>query len=101
VNRATVERIMHEAGLAQQVIDACTAELHARGGHHATRVVLRIGALSAVDPEALRFCFDALKQDTRLGSALLDIEWRAATASWEDATALDIRTLEFETEVEA
>jgi hypothetical protein len=26
---------MHEAGLAQQVIDVCSAELRARGGRHA------------------------------------------------------------------
>jgi hydrogenase nickel incorporation protein HypA/HybF len=91
---------MHEAGLAQEVITACAAELRARGGHRATCVGLRIGALAAVDPEALRFCFDALKQDTPLQSAVLQIEWLAATGSFEDATALDIRYLEFDTESE-
>ena len=89
---------MHEAGLAQQVIDACTRELQVHGGRQATRVGLRIGALTAVDPEALRFCFDALKHGTPLESALLQIDWLPATQSFEDATALDIRYLEFDTE---
>ena len=92
---------MHEAGLAQQVIDACAIELRVRGGRYATCVGLRIGALSAVDPDALRFCFDALKQGTPLASATLDIQWLAASDPFEDATALDIRHLEFETEVDA
>ena len=91
---------MHEVGLAQQVIDTCASELRARGGRSATCVGLRIGALAAVDPEALRFCFDALKQNTPLQSAILRIEWMADTGSFEDATALDIRYLEFDTETD-
>jgi len=92
---------VHEAALAQQVIDACTAELRARDGRSATCVGLRIGAHAGVDPEALRFCFDALKPDTPLAGAVLRIEWRDVGVSFVDATALDIRYLEFETETAA
>jgi hydrogenase nickel incorporation protein HypA/HybF len=116
---------MHEAGIARQVIDACAVELRSRGASRATSVGLRIGALASVDPEALRFCFDALKRDTPLGSATLQIEWRSrfgcacehaaivleaqpgvcpscgATESFADACALDIRYLEFDTEADA
>lgn len=90
---------MHEAGLAQSVIDACDAELRRRGGVRATVVGLRIGSMASVDPEALRFCFDALKRDTAFEAAMLDIEWVDGSQSFEDATALDIRYLEFDTEV--
>lgn len=89
---------MHEAGLAQHVIDVCTAELRARRGRHATCVGLRIGGLSAVDPEALRSCFDALKPGTPLHFASLDIEIPADTASLQQAATLDIRYLEFDTD---
>jgi len=85
---------MHEAGLAQQVIEACALELHARGRSHAVCVGLRIGPAAPVDPEALRFCFDLLKQDTPLCSACLDLECPAA-ASPDDAAAVEIRYLEF------
>ena len=111
---------MHEAGIAQQVIDACAVHLRERGASRATRVGLRIGALANVDPEALRFCFDSLKRDTPFDSAALLIEWRSrfgcpcehtpvvldaqpgvcpscgAAESLADACALDIRYLEFE-----
>jgi hydrogenase nickel incorporation protein HypA/HybF len=113
---------MHEAGIAQQVIDACVLHLRAHGAAHATTVGLRIGALAGVDPDALRFCFDALKQETPLDSASLQIDWRSrfgcdcqhlgsqcadqpgicpvcgAAESFADACALDIRYLEFDTE---
>jgi hydrogenase nickel incorporation protein HypA/HybF len=111
---------MHEAGIAWQVIDACTAHLRTHGASHAACVGLRIGALANVDPEALRFCFDSLKKDTPLDSATLLIEWRSrfgcacehtpvvldalpgvcpscgAAESFADACALDIRYLEFD-----
>ena len=93
--------MVHEAGLAQQVIDTCASELRARGAKSATRVGLRIGALSAVDPDALIFCFDALKPNTPLHSASLQIEWRAASESFQEATALNLRFLEFDTESDA
>ena len=85
---------MDEAGLAQQVIEVCASELHAHGGRHAVCVGLRIGPGAAVDPDALRFCFDALKQDTPLRFATLDIECRPAL-SGDAYAALDIRYLEF------
>ena len=111
---------MHEAGIAWQVIDTCTAHLRMHHAARATCVGLRIGALASVDPEALRFCFDSLKKDTPLDSATLRIEWRSrfgcscehtpvvldvrpgtcpscgAAESLADAFALDIRYLEFD-----
>jgi hydrogenase nickel incorporation protein HypA/HybF len=111
---------MHEAGIAQQVIEACEDHLGRHGATHATCVGLKIGALASIDPEALRFCFDSLKAGTALAQATLMIEWRsrfgcecAVTAvdlatdpgkcptcgtaeSFADACALDIRYLEFE-----
>jgi len=111
---------MHEAGIAMQVIDACTDHLRRHRASRATCVGLRIGALANVDPDALRFCFDSLKKDTPLDSAALLIEWRSrfgcsceqtpvlldaqpgvcpacgAAESFADACALDIRYLEFD-----
>lgn len=115
---------MHEAGIAQQVIDTCAIHLRRHHASQATCVGLRIGALANVDPEALRFCFDSLKKDTPLDSAALLIEWRSrfgcscehtpviletqpgacpscgAAESFADACALDIRYLEFDDEAE-
>jgi hydrogenase nickel incorporation protein HypA/HybF len=111
---------MHEAGIAQHVIDACEIHLRRHSASQAICVGLRIGALAGVDPEALRFCFDSLKEETPLHSAELRIEWRSrfgcsceatpvvpdaqpdvcpgcgAAESFADACALDICYLEFD-----
>jgi hydrogenase nickel incorporation protein HypA/HybF len=60
---------MHELGIAQEVV-ALVSE-HARG--KVTRVVLEIGKLSAVLPDAIRFCFDLCTEGTVLSGAQLDI----------------------------
>ncbi len=60
---------MHELGIAQEVV-ALVSE-HARG--KVTRVVLEIGKLSAVLPDAIRFCFDLCSEGTPVEGAELDI----------------------------
>ena len=60
---------MHELGIAQEVV-ALVAE-HARG--KVTRVVLEIGKLSAILPDAIRFCFDLCSEGTVVAGAELDI----------------------------
>lgn len=64
---------MHELSLAEGVVRI--AEDAAAGAGHAqvTAVWVEIGALSAVEPEALRFCFDAVARDTRVRGARLEI----------------------------
>ncbi len=61
---------MHELGLTQSIV-AIVAE-HA-GGRKVTRVTLEIGSLSAVMPDAIRFCFDVVTQGSALEGAELDI----------------------------
>jgi len=60
---------MHELGIAQEVVALVAAD--ARG--KVTRVVLEIGRLSAVLPEAIRFCFDLCSAGTVVAGAELDI----------------------------
>jgi hydrogenase nickel incorporation protein HypA/HybF len=60
---------MHELGIAQEVV-AIVAE-HAQG--KVTRVVLEIGKLSAILPDAVRFCFDLCSEGTAVAGARLDI----------------------------
>jgi len=61
---------MHELGIAQEVV-ALVCE-HARG-ERVTRVVLQIGKLSAVLPDAIRFCFDLCSEGTVVEGAELEI----------------------------
>ena len=61
---------MHELGIAQEVV-ALVAE-HAQC-KIVTRVVLEIGKLSAVMPDAIRFCFDLCCEGTVVQGARLEI----------------------------
>ena len=51
---------MHEMGIASSVLDAAHKEAAKHPGARVLKVGLRIGEWAGVDPESLRFCFDAL-----------------------------------------
>lgn len=61
---------MHELGITQNIV-AIVAE-HAQG-KKVNRVLLEIGQLSAIMPEAVRFCFDVVSEGTVLAGAKLEI----------------------------
>jgi hydrogenase nickel incorporation protein HypA/HybF len=61
---------MHELGIAQEVVEIAAA--HSKGAR-VTRVVLEIGKLAAVLPDAVRFCFDLCSQGTPVEGAQLEI----------------------------
>ncbi len=62
---------MHELSIVQSLIDAV---LDRTGGRAVTGVNLRIGPLSGVLPDALRFCFDVASAGTTLAGARLQID---------------------------
>lgn len=65
---------MHEVGIAASILDAVRGELAGRTGVKATIVAVRLGALSGVDADALRFGFEALVRDSDLEPLRLEIE---------------------------
>ena len=66
---------MHEMGIANSVLDAVRHESNLRHGAHVAKVGVRIGELASVDPESLRFCFEALVSGTDLEPLELDLEF--------------------------
>jgi hydrogenase nickel incorporation protein HypA/HybF len=60
---------MHELGIAQEVVELVAGHAQRR----VTRVVLEIGKLSAILPDAVRFCFDLCSEGTVVAGAKLDI----------------------------
>ena len=62
---------MHELAVTQSVVDAVVERT---GEHRVVEVRLRVGRLSGVVPEAMRFCFDLVTEGTPLQGATLDIE---------------------------
>ncbi len=62
-------------GIAMQIVEISTASIPADlMGAQVEKVNVKIGKLSAVVPESLRFCFQIVSQDTPLCNASLIIE---------------------------
>ena len=62
---------MHEMSITQGIVDICES---AAAGKRVLAVVLEIGELGNVVPEAVEFCFEACTRDTLLDGARLIIE---------------------------
>ena len=65
---------MHELSIASAVLDAVRAEAGLRPAARVRKVGLRVGELSGVDRDALRFCLEALVRDTELADTTLEID---------------------------
>ena len=65
---------MHEFAVAQSLLEIVEHEALRHAGAPVTRIWLRIGHLSAVVPDALRFAFAALSRDGIAEGAVLEIE---------------------------
>jgi hydrogenase nickel incorporation protein HypA/HybF len=62
--------VMHELGITQNIVAIVSENA---GGKKVQRVVLEIGKLSGILPDAVRFCFDICSQGTVVESAKLEI----------------------------
>lgn len=64
---------MHEMSLAEGVLQLVEDTAQREQARRVKLVVLEIGRMSSVQPEALRFCFDAVTRGSIADSALLEI----------------------------
>ncbi len=64
---------MHEMSLAESVLQIIEESARTQNFQRVRTVVLEIGALSAVEPDAMRFCFDAVTRGSMAEGALLEI----------------------------
>ena len=65
---------MHEVSIMAEAVRMAVASAQAAGARRITGLRLRIGTLSGVVPEALRFAWDVARRDTIAGDAWLEIE---------------------------
>ena len=68
---------MHELGITRNIVAIVSEQA---GGKQVTRVLLDIGKLSAIMPDAIRFCFDICSKNTVLENAELQINEVAGIA---------------------
>ena len=79
---------MHEMGIALQIIEIATASIPPdMRAARVERVNLKIGKLSAVVPDSLRFCFDIVSKETPLAGAALAIEETPVVARCKECDA--------------
>jgi hydrogenase nickel incorporation protein HypA/HybF len=64
---------MHELALAESICDIVVDAARRNGASRVTAIRLEIGALSCVEPEALRFCIDAVTRGSVAEQARLEI----------------------------
>ena len=65
---------MHEVSIASSVLEAVKVKASRYPGCRPHRVGVRIGELAGIDPDSLRFCFQALVSDTELREIELEIQ---------------------------
>jgi len=69
---------MHELGVAAEIHRLCRARIGPNPSARLERVEVLVGELSAVDPELLRYAWEAIVAGGPDAAAVLAIEWRAA-----------------------
>ena len=65
--------IVHELSIASRVVELVAEQVRAAGAARAVAITLRIGALSCVHEDALRFSFDLVREGTPAAGAELRI----------------------------
>ena len=71
---------MHEMALAEGVLQIVEDAARREGLRRVRTVWLEIGQLASVEPEAMRFCFDAVARDSIAAGARLEIIATAGSA---------------------
>ena len=65
---------MHEMSIATDILELVKREMKKNDVTRLKALNLRIGEMTAVEPESLRFCFEAAIEKTDLEGAVLSIE---------------------------
>ncbi|MFB3904731.1 MAG: hydrogenase maturation nickel metallochaperone HypA [Acidobacteriota bacterium] len=68
---------MHEMGIAMSLYRTCRKEVEKYGAGHLQKIRLAVGELSAIDPELLRFAWEATVEGPDAGCEL-EIDWKPA-----------------------
>ena len=69
---------MHEMGVAAEVRRIARQSVAERGPGRITCVRLAVGDLAAIEPELLKYAWEALVQGTPEDGAALEVDWRPA-----------------------
>ena len=65
---------MHEVGIMEQTLAIALTHAQQQGASQIHRMIVRVGTLSGVEPDALKFAFDVVTQGTIAARATLTID---------------------------
>ena len=65
---------MHEMSVAESLLELIEDEGRSQGFVRVKKIRVKLGALGHIEPEALRFCFDAVSHGSIAEGAHLDLE---------------------------
>jgi hydrogenase nickel incorporation protein HypA/HybF len=86
---------MHEIGIANSILERVASDLSNHPAARPRRVGVRVGELAGIDPDALRFAFDALTLETRFAGMELVVEYCSARCRCRDCSReFEVRNFE-------
>lgn len=74
VIRFIIKKPMHELSVAVSLLEIAEQKAREEGAERISRLFLRIGPLSGIVPDALRFAFEVAAEPTLARDAVLEIE---------------------------
>ena len=79
---------MHELSIAQSILDIVNQHLPVGNTTHVKSIKVKIGKLSNVLPDSLRFCFEAITKDSDFENTQLILNIIPITIKCNDCTKL-------------
>ncbi len=64
---------MHEYSIVQSLLESCEEHAKSNEASKVTKVVVKIGVLSGVEPDLLKTAFDTFKEQTVCHNAIFDM----------------------------
>ncbi len=65
---------MHEMGITMSMLDIVKEKMDQNGADALMKVKIKVGELTAVEPDSLMFCFEVCTKGTPMEGAALEIE---------------------------
>lgn len=65
---------MHELAVTENILKVAISEAERNGARRITKIKLRIGAFTMVDPECVRYYFSLIGKDTMAREAVLEVK---------------------------
>lgn len=79
---------MHEMNITRSILEIIKKEMDKNSLTRLNSLKIKVGELTAVEPDTLRFCFEACTKDTDMEGAVLEIEKVPLTGKCGDCGAM-------------